>query len=104
MLLTSQPRFTNREFKKQQANIIKIKSPLHVFTQKIENSLGSCAIAVKAVLFLHSQGSPPCILDYTLARDKAGNCIHIVSARGSREKTLPLPGWPIAVSVMVILY
>lgn len=31
-----------------------------------------------------------CILDCTLARDKAGNWIHIVSARGRREQTPPL--------------
>lgn len=38
--------------------MINIKSQFHVFTQKIENSLGSCEITVKAVLFLHSQGFP----------------------------------------------
>lgn len=38
--------------------MIKIKSPLHVFTQKTEKSLGSSQIAVKTVLFLLSQGFP----------------------------------------------
>lgn len=67
------------------------KSPLHLFTLKIENSLGWVVKLEWQRCYSSSpRVSPPCILDCTLARDKAGNWIHIVSARESRERTPPL--------------